>query len=139
MTGMIEGGCLCGATSFEIENDFAFLLFCHCEQCRKLSGSAMAANLFSTTRTLRWVRGEAHVTKFRHPDRQFSRAFCNQCGSALPFEGASGRFVIVPAGALEGAPQVTKRAEVFTCERANWELGQAPAETFEGFPTYFDT
>lgn len=139
MGRMIEGGCLCGATRFAIENDFAFLLFCHCEQCRKLSGSAMAANLFSTTRSLTWLRGEAHVTNFRHPERQFSRAFCNRCGSALPFEGTSGRFVIVPAGALEGAPQVAKRAEVFTCERADWELGQAPAETFAGFPTYFDT
>ena len=139
MDQMVAGGCLCGAVRFEIQNDFAFLLFCHCAECRRLSGSAMAANLFSETRSLRWVAGAAQVALFRHPERSFTRAFCRTCGSGLPFEGRSGRFVIVPAGALDDAPRVEKRAEVFARERPDWALSAAPCEVFDGFPTYFES
>ncbi len=59
-----KGTCLCGKVSFEVEGDFENFYLCHCERCRKDSGSAHAANLFSSTADLRWLSGEEYVRVF---------------------------------------------------------------------------
>ena len=46
MSNRHSGACLCGAVHFEIEGDFERFFLCHCEYCRKDTGSAHAANLF---------------------------------------------------------------------------------------------
>lgn len=54
-----SGSCLCGEVTFEIEGDFEDFYLCHCERCRKDTGSAHAANLFSSTAKLKmahWPR-----------------------------------------------------------------------------------
>ena len=52
-----KGSCLCGEVTFEIEGDFDNFYLCHCERCRKDTGSAHAANLFSSTAKLKWLSG----------------------------------------------------------------------------------
>ena len=36
---MITGGCLCGATRYEIDTKPRFTSYCHCEDCRKANGA----------------------------------------------------------------------------------------------------
>lgn len=138
MRDRISGGCLCEGVQFSILNRFEFLLYCHCRQCRQISGSAHASNLFSATGSLEWSQGEHLVQRFRHPNRNFTKAFCRTCGSGLPYVSSDGHRVIVPAGSLHSEPEVTKKAKVFLCERANWSPSVSQWETFERFPDYFD-
>lgn len=133
----IKGGCLCGGVEYAVENDFRFLLFCHCEQCRRITGSAHASNLFSATGRLSWLKGEALVTGFRHPSRDFTKAFCSICGSGLPYVSKKGGMVVVPAGSLHSEPRFNKAARVFLSECSNWTPSNIPFEEFEGFPSYF--
>ncbi|WP_420395295.1 GFA family protein [Nioella sp.] len=133
----IKGGCLCGGVEYTIENDFQFLLFCHCEQCRRISGSAHASNLFSAESSLSWVKGAELVKCFHHPSRDFTKAFCSNCGSGLPYVSKSGAMVIVPAGSLYTEPRFKKAAKVFLSECANWTPASIPLEDFERFPSYF--
>ncbi|MCR8547344.1 GFA family protein [Salipiger sp. P9] len=137
MDDYISGGCLCGAVEYSIENAFKFILFCHCEQCRRISGSAHASNLFSATHSLCWVKGAELVECFRHPNRVFAKAFCRVCGSGLPFVNRSGSMVIVPAGSLNSEPRVEKAARVFLSERTEWAPSVMETEEFERFPDYF--
>ena len=46
MSNTYSGSCLCGEIRFEIEGEFELFYLCHCEYCRKDTGSAHAANLF---------------------------------------------------------------------------------------------
>ena len=78
------GSCLCGAVAYEIDGDFESFYLCHCDHCRKDSGSAHSANLFSSTASLKWLRGENKVTRFTLPSTRHSRSFCSICGSAAP-------------------------------------------------------
>lgn len=65
------GSCLCGEeVIFEIAGDFDDFYLCHCSRYRKDSGSAHAANLFSTSGLLRWITGEDKVTCFTLPGTQ---------------------------------------------------------------------
>jgi len=52
MSNTYAGSCLCGEVRFEIEGEFERFYLCHCEFCRKDTGSAHAANLFSSTAAL---------------------------------------------------------------------------------------
>ena len=46
------GSCLCGEITFEIDGDFKNFYLCH---CRKDTGPAHAANMFSSTAKLKWI------------------------------------------------------------------------------------
>jgi len=137
MNDHIEGGCLCGKVEYSIENEFMFVLFCHCEQCRRISGSAHASNLFSATDSLCWKSGGEFITNFHHPSRDFTKAFCSECGSGLPYVLKDGSMVIVPAGSLNSEPHFGKTANVFLSERANWSPSVNETEEFDHFPSYF--
>lgn len=54
---LYKGSCLCDEITFVIEGEFEQFFFCHCERCRKDTGSAHAANLFSSTAKLSWLSG----------------------------------------------------------------------------------
>src|SRR5262245_45959705 len=63
-----SGSCLCGAVRFEIAGDFEHFYLCHCQHCRKDTGSAHAANLFSSKASLKWLAGQDKVTVFNLPN-----------------------------------------------------------------------
>ena len=125
MKERLVGGCLCGEIKFELEGDFKVFYQCHCKQCRQLTGTAFASNLFTNTENIRWTRGYDSLSKYEHPTRSFSKAFCCVCGSALPFVNKSQSALIVPAGSLESEISPVPSANIFYDERACWlESGQ---------------
>jgi hypothetical protein len=58
------GSCLCGAVRFKVTGAFERFYLCHCSLCRKDTGSAHAANLFSSTAKLAWLSGQEQVRTF---------------------------------------------------------------------------
>src|SRR5690348_16830765 len=66
------GSCLCGEVRFEIEGEFESFYLCHCGYCRKDTGSAHAAYLFSSTAALKWVSGGDKVRQFNLPTTRHS-------------------------------------------------------------------
>jgi hypothetical protein len=118
-----SGSCLCGAVRFEIEGDFEHFYLCHCEHCRKDTGSAHAANLFTSTAALRWLSGQDRVTVFNLPNTRHRHCFCSTCGSALPDLQMSGALLKVPAGSLDTEVSLRPEAHLFFSSRANWDDG----------------
>ena len=135
MTNKHSGSCLCGAVRFEVEGDFERFYLCHCEYCRKDTGSAHAANLFSSIAKLKWISGEDKVTRFNLPSTQHVKCFCSLCGSALPNVQMDGKLLVVPAGSLNGDIATKPTAHIFVSSKANWdrELDQIPRVA--GFPS----
>lgn len=123
------GSCLCGQVCFEVEGDFERFYLCHCEYCRKDTGSAHAANLFSSTATLRWLSGQDNIRLFNLPATRHSKCFCTTCGSALPHLQMNGALLVVPAGSLNGDIAIKPTAHIFIASKANWDenLEKVPA------------
>lgn len=95
------GSCLCGEVRFEIVGDFEHFFLCHCGRCRKDTGSAHAANLFSSTAKVRWLSGQDRIKTFNVPSTRHEKSFCSQCGSAVPCVQMNGALLVVPAGSLD--------------------------------------
>jgi hypothetical protein len=125
----IKGGCLCGAVSYEVANSFDKLFLCSCEQCRQITGSAFASNLFVGIEGFAWVSGGDKIETYQMPGRDISKSFCRICGSGVPWISGDGSKVIVPAGSLNEPAIVTERLRIFASEQPNWasNLEQVPA------------
>ncbi|WP_445778943.1 GFA family protein, partial [Shewanella sp.] len=109
-------------------------IFCHCEQCRKLTGSAHASNLFTSPNNINWTKGVEKIKRYDHPQRSFSKAFCEHCASGLPFISQSGKYLIVPAGSLNGEPSIRLDAQIFCSEQTEWHKKGMQTAKVPGFP-----
>lgn len=135
MCNKYSGSCLCGEVRFEIEGEFERFFLCHCEYCRKDTGSAHAANLFSSTAALRWLSGADKVRRFDLPASRHSKGFCGTCGSALPIMRMNGGLLVVPAGSLNCEVLLAPNAHLFVSSRAGWDHALEKIPTFDRFPS----
>ena len=129
----LNGSCLCGAVTFEVENKFELFQLCHCIQCQKTTGSAHASNLFADAESMTWLSGQELVARYDVEGRRISNAFCTQCGSRVPFTSLSGEIVAVPAGVLDGVPSILPQANIFWPERAAWYDEAVKARHYDQF------
>lgn len=134
MSDCSHGSCLCGNVHFTVEGKFEHFFLCHCGHCRKDTGSAHGANLFSTSATLNWLSGEAQVRTYTLPSTRHSKSFCSNCGSALPNTQMDGKLLVVPAGSLDGALSVTPDAHIFCANRADWDRDLQAIPCLDGAP-----
>src|SRR3546814_15118245 len=81
MDNIHAGSCLCGAVHYQVDGAFEQFYLCHCRHCRKDTGSAHAANLFSSHAALQWISGHDKVTSFRSEERRVGKECVSTCRS----------------------------------------------------------
>ena len=128
------GSCLCGEVHYEVAGNFDSFFLCHCGRCRKDTGSAHAANLFSTTATLTWISGEKAVRTFQLPETRHARSFCGTCGSALPLAQMGGALLAVPAGSLDSHVANKPNAHICVGSKATWDEALETYPKIEALP-----
>lgn len=133
MESQFEGSCLCGEVRYKVDGTFERFYLCHCSHCRKDTGSAHAANLFSSTAKLAWLAGQSVVTTYKLPGTRHARNFCAICGSALPF--TSSNMLVVPAGSLDTDMAIPPNGNIFTASRASWDHDLNMVPDYDSFPT----
>lgn len=128
------GSCLCGEVQYEVHGDFDGFFLCHCKFCQKDTGSAHAANLFSTRGQLRVLSGQNHISNFNLPNTRHAKSFCSRCGSALPSIQMDSAILVVPAGSLDTEVPMMPQAHIFTSSKASWDHRLENIQAFETFP-----
>jgi hypothetical protein len=134
MDDLVSGQCLCGAVTFQISGQFESFFLCHCRRCRKDTGSAHSANLFSSTAKIDWLSGREHIKLFELAGSQHVKCFCAKCGSALPFSQAHNGVLVVPAGSLDSPIDMRPDAHICCSYRAAWDIDLASVATIDGLP-----
>jgi hypothetical protein len=134
MTDFLTGRCLCGDIAFQISNQFQNFYFCSCAQCRKITGSAFASNLFAPIDGFKWLKGEEKVTRYQVPNRDITKTFCPTCGSGVPKISGDGKSVMVPAGVLDQEPNIPAPKRIFQRERPEWAKNYENYHQFDRFP-----
>jgi hypothetical protein len=79
---MIEGGCLCGAVRYQVNDSIKDVSHCHCAMCRKHHGAAFATFGVAERNHFHWLQGEQQISIYRS-STQLERLFCGRCGSSL--------------------------------------------------------
>ena len=75
--------CCCVKASIEVEGDPKFHLVCHCNNCKKRTGSAFGVSVYFPDTQVRSKKGETKVYEIESETTQQERYFCKSCGTTL--------------------------------------------------------
>jgi hypothetical protein len=130
----LNGSCLCKRVTYSVTADPQAFYLCHCSQCRKVTGSAFASNIVAPPAKVTWLSGAEFVKRFDFPgDRSFTKVFCSECGSGLPFINKSGNRLYIPAGSLDSDAGIAPGHNIFWADRASWYEAGLSAPKSDGF------
>lgn len=108
------GKCLCGKVRFAIDKVLTDVSICHCEMCRRWSGSPLMAIHNESPVT---IDGAELITWFESSDWA-ERGFCRHCGSNLFYrlKGEVPQYIVC-AGALDDLSALELKSEIFIDEK----------------------
>ncbi len=132
----ITGQCLCGSVQYEVSGTAERFYHCHCQRCRKATGTGHASNLLvSPISSIRWLAGKALLAQFKVPDAErFFNTFCTRCGSPMPREVEQLNGVLIPAGTINEELPIKPQARIFWDSRAEWSCSDEDIPTFSEYP-----
>lgn len=124
---MVTGRCLCGAIAYEYDGPVGAAGYCHCADCRRVTGSAFNVGVDFEWKRLRFVSGTPRsFTKRGDSGNELTRHFCGDCGSPLftssPRHPAT---VYVKAGSLDDPSLVQPDRQIWTSSAVAW--GRIPS------------
>ena len=114
----LSGHCYCGAVKFEASGEPIWVGHCHCESCRRASGSVMTS--FATYLLDKVVFIGAMPTRFPTDDGVV-RSFCGQCGSPVAYESTEKENQIdLHLGLFDDLEQIKPLNHTFYAEKVSW-------------------
>lgn len=114
----MKGSCLCGEVRFSLSLSQLNIYQCHCQQCRKQTGTASSCGGVVKAEDFIWLVGESSINKWQKSSG-FSAHFCVNCGSSMPNKFRGIPYYWVPAGVLE-SDNINTVANIFVKEKVNW-------------------
>lgn len=116
----MTGGCHCGAVRYEIDGPVDRFSLCHCDDCRRIGGSAFGAALVLPAAGFRIVQGEAALEPYESSPGKF-RCFCRTCGTHIVARmTARPGIAIVRAGTVDGDPGIKPGMHIWVRAHAPW-------------------
>ena len=124
MKNPICGSCLCGGVRFEVDPPFLQASHCHCDRCRKHSGTAVCTQARVLKEQFRLLEGEELIKVYGKGEGAV-KAFCINCGSSL-FGGdwPEGPQVSIRMGAFD---ERINRRSLGHCRRPSPGIGREAA------------
>lgn len=131
------GGCLCGAIKYEVNGDLVFSGNCHCDDCRRLTGSAFATLAFFKAEDVAVTKGT--TKSFAHTadsGNSLSKEFCGTCGSQL-FGSGSGRpgLKSVKIGTMDDVGSIRPTVSVYVSKALPFTIVPTDTKNFDKMPT----
>ena len=120
---MITGKCTCGAVSFSCNGEPGPATYCHCEDCRRTTGSAFNVSVKLRAENIVFS-GEGVLKKREYiadSGRPIVRAFCGNCGSPVyTFHPHDPGYLWIKAGIVDQTEMIAPVHESWTGEKVKW-------------------
>jgi hypothetical protein len=117
----LQGSCLCGGVRFEVTEPFERVSYCHCTNCKKISGGTGTVSGRARTQAIHVLEGAELVHTFE-PVEGTAKTFCRECGSNL-FGGGwpASEYASVRLSALDAPFHRRPEVHIFVRSVAPWE------------------
>jgi hypothetical protein len=134
----VEGGCICGATRYQLNALPLGVYACHCKDCQRQSGTGFTQSMFVRKHDFAVIKGETMIFD-KHADsgRVVRQHTCPVCHTRLYNEPLSAPdYIVLRPGTLDDASWAAPVGNIWTDSRApwveiDWDLphfpGQAPS------------
>ncbi len=122
MVSTITGRCLCGRVKYTYRGSIGVANYCHCEDCRRSTGSAFNIGVRLRVVDFRIISGDPkRFTKRGDSGRELTRHFCPDCGSPL-FTSAPEHpeHIYVKAGTLDDPTIVEPAHQNWVASAVSW-------------------
>ncbi len=115
---VVIGGCLCGAVRYAARGKVKWTAYCHCQSCRRATGSPVAAFAGFDEAQFSFTAGAPQVFE---SSPGVWRSFCGRCGSPLTYRANKypGE-VHIHTGSFDDPEGFAPRAHVFFAEHISW-------------------
>ena len=132
---IFTGSCLCGSVNYKSNSDPLVIQNCHCDQCRKATGSVYLTNLFIKEENFE-ITGE--VNNYSHlsdAGNNMTKYFCPNCGSQV-FGKNSGRpgIITIRAGTVNEKDIIKPIRNLFLKSKVPSTPIDSNLEACEGMP-----
>ena len=111
---VFSGKCLCGNVSYQCHSEPKAVFNCHCEDCRRATGSVFGTNLFVPEAKVE-ISGE--VSSYSHisdSGSTMTKRFCSNCGSLLfGSNSAKPNVVSIRAGTVDQLALIKPQINLF--------------------------
>ena len=114
MSKAITGSCCCGNISYSAKATKS-LWYCHCEQCRKMTGHYMAAAQAELNEIE--INGEP---KWYYVSESSRHGFCPDCGSQMFWRNDKNEFLSITAGSMHDTKKLQVAGHVFVGEKGDY-------------------
>ena len=130
------GGCLCGTIRYEVNAEPLGIQNCHCDNCRKVTGSAFATNIFVAEDDVVITQGEPKShSHTADSGSTLVKEFCANCGSQLFGHGAGRPGVKnIKVGSIDDASFVQPIANLYVKRALPFTLIDSSLEGFDEMP-----
>lgn len=118
MTKILQGGCMCGATTYQVEDRFEYAMNCHCSKCRRTTGSAFKPMAGIKAGLLQMTAGAETALVFGGPEAR--DIHCGRCGSLLYSIVRDAQYAHVAMGTLIDTPSIRPDKHIFVGSKAPW-------------------
>lgn len=110
------GGCLCGSIRYRGSSEPLWMGHCHCNMCRRWTGSTTFTGVAFAPENFEWTKGEP---AFYQSSNDILHGFCPDCGSPLSFHRGTLR-VTVTAGTLDHLERVKPTFHICSENELDW-------------------
>ncbi|WP_209009200.1 GFA family protein [Pseudovibrio japonicus] len=131
------GRCMCGAVTYKIEGDPIVVAQCHCEECRRVSGTGHTVGaMFRAEQVDISGRFEQYVYT-SSKDSQVTKAFCPNCGSPVFGRNTNAtEHMTLPLGTMDNADDLEVQVVIFDRDKQHWDVLPETAVIFETQPDW---
>ena len=130
--GSLRGHCLCRSVQYSVEGQPLWCAHCHCADCRRHTGSAVAT-FFGVAKDRFNLNAGAFGRIESSPG--VYRSFCAKCGTPMAYErDESPGEIHLYLGTLEHPEAICPTLEVFCRERLPWLKLTVNGPSFDGLP-----
>jgi hypothetical protein len=123
----IDGGCHCGAITYEAEVDPNQTSICHCTDCQKLSGTVFRTSIRAPGERFKILTGEPRVyVKTGDSGAKRAQGFCANCGSpiyATAAEGGEPKIYNIRVGTVRQRDQLVPKVQIWCRSEQPWLSG----------------
>lgn len=121
----IQGSCLCGGVRFEIDRAIGPVEYCHCNRCRKVSGSSALLSLVVRREDYRFLSGADLLRSYSAPilyaPPAYATLFCSRCGCLVPPATFEGEMLEIPVGLFDADPGVRADKHIMVDFAPPWD------------------
>lgn len=122
----IDGGCHCGAITYEAEVDPDKVTVCHCTDCQTLSGSAFRVVVL--TDSFRLLTGEPKIyLKTGESGRKRVQSFCANCGTPIySADAAAPQVYSIRLGTVRQRAELPPKVQIWCRSALPWAMHLEP-------------